>query len=90
MANDDRFTVTVDWQAVQANGADIQNGTFTIFNIEAERVDFIKTDTPPSQSDGGTSFLKKKQDNVKYSIGASEKLYCKTGSGTTELGVVTA
>jgi len=32
MANSDTFTATTTWQAIEANGADITNGTFTVFN----------------------------------------------------------
>lgn len=90
MANDDIFTATTAWQAVQANGTDITNGTFSIVNFEDNRVDFVKSDTLPAQSDPGSSFMNKRKDSNKYTLGLGEKLFAKSGSGDSELGVISA
>ena len=89
MANDDTFTVTTSWQAVEANGADITNGTFTVFNHANHRVGLVKSDTLPTEANGPT-YMDKAKDSRQYSLSASEKLYGKTDSGTTLIGVVPA
>lgn len=88
--NDDIFTATVTWQPVQANGEDIMSGTFSVVNMTSSRVDFLKSDTQPAASDKGSSFMNARKDSNKYTLGPGEKLYAKAGSGTAELGVITA
>ena len=90
MANDDIFTATTTWQAVQANSTDITNGTFSIVNFEDNRLDFVKSDTLPAQSDPGSSFMNKRKDSNKYTLEASEKLFVKAGSGSADIGIIQA
>jgi len=90
MANDDLFTATTTWQPVQISAADITNGTFTVFNRDREKVELLKSDTLPAQPDKGSTFMKFKQDSIKVTLGATEKLFCRTGAGTAILGVIPA
>jgi len=90
MANDDKFTATTTWQAIEANGAEIQNGTFTIFNRENNRIEFKRTDTQPTQSEDGSTFMKTKQDSIKISLSGDERFFCKSGAGSSEIGIVKA
>lgn len=89
MANDDTFTVTSSWQAVEANAADITNGIFTVFNQGNKRVGLIKSDTLPTDSNGAT-YMDKAKDSSKFTLSATENLFCKTDTGTATIGVVTA
>lgn len=90
MANDDIFTAINEWVPVQANGQDITNGTFSIVNTSDDRVDFIKSDTAPVQTDKGSSFISKRQESNKYTLEADEKLYCQAASSPVEIGVIQA
>ncbi len=89
MANDDLFTAITRWVPVQANGEDISNGTFSVVNRSDDRVDFIKSDTQPAQTDKGSSFMRKRQESNKYSLGPTEKLYCQAASADVLIGVIT-
>lgn len=91
MANDDFFTVTDDWQAVEANGADITNGTFSVFSLGPNQVEFIKSDTLPTTNDGAARFANP-EGSIKYTLGATENLFAKvqvTGK-TVKIGVIPA
>lgn len=89
MADDDKFTVTTAWQAVEANGADITNGTFSVFSNANHRVGFIKSAGVPTDQNGVVYFDQPKE-SFKYTLGASEELYCKTDVGTAVIGVIPA
>ena len=90
MANDDIFTATTTWQAVDASGADIATGTFSVFGLENGRVELKKTDTLPDQADQGSFFINSRKDNFKITLVGTEKLFCKTGSGSVKFGVIPA
>jgi len=90
MANDDIFTATVIWQAVESNGEEISNGTFSVVNMQTRRVDFLKSDVLPSPSTKGSSFMNKRQDSNKYSLEGSERLFAKAGSTNAPLGIISA
>lgn len=87
MANDDFYTVTTNWTAVEANGADITNGTFSVFSQSTKRVGFIKASSAPTDQNG-VVFFDKPKESFKYTLGASEELYAKTNTGTAIIGVV--
>ena len=87
MANSDTFTATTTWQAIEANGADITTGTFTVFNLGIHRVGLRKSDVLPTEQNGDF-YLEKPQDSVKITLSATEELYCKTDTGTAEIGVI--
>jgi len=89
MANSDTFTATTTWQAIEANGADITNGTFTVFNIGRHRVGLRKSDVLPTEQNGDF-YLEAPQDSFKVTLSATEELYCKTDAGTTKIGVIPA
>lgn len=89
MANDDFYTATTTWTAVEANGADITNGTFSVFGQSERRVGFIKSDTLPTEQNG-VAFIDKPKESLKYTLGASDNLYAKTNTGTAEIGVIPA
>jgi len=89
MADDDFYTVTSDWTAVEANGADITGGTFTVFNLGDRRVGVIKSAGVPTV-ENGVAFMDKAKDSLKYTLGATEELYAKTDTGTAEIGVIPA
>jgi len=89
MANDDFYTVTSNWTAVEANGVDITNGTFSVFSQSSKRVGFIKSSVLPTEQNG-VVFFKNPQETFKYTLGASEKLYAKTNTGTANIGVIPA
>jgi len=90
MANDDTFTATTSWQAVEANGADITAGTFTVFSLANHRVGFIKSDILPVTPQNGVSFFDSPKDSLKFTLEATEELYCKTDVGTVVIGVIPA
>ncbi len=90
MPNDSLSTATTAWQAIQANGVDITDGTFTIINRQRGRVELLKSSSAPAVDAPGAAFMLKMQDSCKYDLGAGEKLYCKTYSDTIELGVISA
>lgn len=87
MANSDIFTATTTWQAIEANGADITNGTFTAFNLGLHRVDLRKSDVLPTEQNGDF-YLEKPRDSIKITLSVTEELYCKTNTGTAEIGVI--
>lgn len=89
MADDDFYTVTNVWTAVEANGADITNGTFSVFNQSDKRVGIIKSAGVPTV-ENGVAFMDKQKDSLKYTLGASEELYAKTNTGTAKIGVIPA
>jgi hypothetical protein len=90
MANDDIFTATVVWQAVEANGEELSNGTFSVVNMQVRRVDFLKSDVLPSPATKGSSFMKNRQDSNKYTLEGSERLFAKAGSRDALLGIIRA
>lgn len=89
MANDDFFTVTTNWQPVEANGNQIKTGTFSVFSQSAKRVGFIKSDTLPTVQNG-VVFFEQPCETFKYTLVLNERLYAKTNTGTAEIGVVPA
>lgn len=90
MAKDDIFIADTTWRAVEANGEEITNGTFSVVNMETNRIDFIKSDTLPAQSEKGSSFMNERKDSNKYTLDASQKLFAKAGSGPSPIGVIRA
>ena len=88
MANDDFFTANETWQAVQANGVDITNGTFSIFSQSDFTGYFWKSDTLTTAT-SGPAFTTNKQDVPMYDLNATEKLYCMAKSGSVTFGVIT-
>ncbi len=90
MANDEIFTATTTWQPVQIAGTDIKDGTFSIFNINKGTVEFIKTDTLPSQDDAGTALLDEREEFIKYSLTGGDRVFTKAGVGEVVLGVIPA
>jgi len=89
MADDDFYTVTNVWTAVEANGADITNGTFSVFSQGDRRVGFIKDTTAPTV-ENGAAFMDKQKDSLKYTLSATEFLFAKTNTGTAVIGVIPA
>jgi len=89
MANDDFYTATTSWTAVEANGADITNGTFSVFSQSTKRVGFIKSATLPTEQNG-VAFFDQPKETLKYTLGATEELYAKTDTGTANIGVIPA
>jgi len=89
MADDDFYTVTNVWTAVEANGADITNGTFSVFNQSDRRIGFIK-DTIAPTVENGVAFMDKQKDTLKYTLSATEFLFAKTNVGTATIGVIPA
>jgi len=92
MADDDFFTATESWTAVEANGADIKNGTFTVFCHGNRRVEFIKADSAPSDATvpNGVAFFTEAKDSIKYTLRGTEELYCRSVSGEVIIGVIPA
>ena len=90
MADDDIFIVTTTWSPVQANGIDITNGIFSVFNTTSKRVDFIKADSQPAQSVKGSSYIEGVKDSHKYSLEPNQKLFSKAIFETVDIGVITA
>lgn len=90
MADSDKFTVTTSWTAVEANGADITNGTFTVFSRMGESIAFAISTAQPPESETGDIFFDERKDSFKFSLGASENLYARAGSDATVVGVVPA
>lgn len=89
MADDDFYTVTTTWTAVEANGADITNGTFTVFSLSDHRAGFIKAAIAPTV-ENGVAFFDKQKDSLKYTLGVAEFLFAKTDVGTAQIGVIPA
>ena len=89
MANSNKFTATTTWQAIEANGADITNGTFSISSLKVHRVDFRKSDVAPTEQNGDF-FFEKPKESLKITLRITENLYCKTGVGSVEIGVIPA
>jgi len=89
MADDDFYTVTNVWTAVEANGADITNGTFSVFSFSNKQVGFIK-DTIAPTVENGVAFMDAPKDSLKYTLGASEFLFAKSNTGTVKIGVIPA
>jgi len=87
MANDDVYTVTADWTAVQIDAADIVNGTFSIFNQSNKTVKFIKSDSIPT-TERNSAYFDKPTDSLNFTMQATEKLYTKVNSGTATIGVI--
>lgn len=90
MANDDIFTATTTWQAVEANGIEIKSGVFKIFNKERNKVELLKAGSLPAQSDTCSTFMDKQKDTQVYIISAQERLYARTRTGTSDIGVTEA
>jgi len=90
MADDDFFTATKDWQAIEANAADITNGTFTVVNRDGNWIWLTKSASPPSASDNGHFHISELNESAKYTLGASEELYCKTLGGNALISVIPA
>jgi len=90
MANDDFFTVTVNWQFVQCGGVDITDGTFSISLNQDEKVFLFKTNSLPGPSVTGTSFIRKKGEFTKFTLNVGDKVAAKTGNDTTTVGVIPA
>ena len=89
MANSGLFTVTTSWQAIEVNGADITNGTFTVFNRSRHRVGLRKSDVLPTEQNGDF-YMEDFQDSFKVALNATEELYCKADTKTTIIGVIPA
>ena len=89
MSNDDFFTATNVWQPVQAGGIDITNGVFSVFSHGNNRVGFFKSDTLPT-AENGPAYFSTARSSLKYTLSASEKLYCKAIDAveTVKFGVV--
>lgn len=90
MANDDTFRATPDWQVVKANGADITDGIFSLFNLQDRKIRFEKTNIQPATQGKGTAFLDKDIKVLKYPITSPEKLFCRTDRGTADIGILEA
>ena len=88
MANDDKFIVTTTWQKIEANGSPITNGVFTVFARVDNRVELLKTDTPPNENEIGASYLRMKRDRLTFNLSNMENLYAKTGHGASLIGVI--
>lgn len=92
MADDDSYTVTTSWSAVEANGADITNGTFTVFSLGNKRVDFIKAASVPTDATvpDGVAYFDEPKESIKYTLGATEELYARSPDGNVVIGVIPA
>jgi len=90
MADDGFFTATTTWQAVELSAVDITNGTFSVFNLGAKRIGFIKKAGAAPTVENGVAFMEQTQDTLKYTLLATEKLFCKTVIGTAKFGVIPA
>lgn len=90
MANDDFFAATKDWQAIEANSADITNGTFTVVNRDGNWIWLTKSATIPNAADNGHFHIQELNESAKYTLGASEELYCKTLGGDALISVIPA
>jgi len=90
MADDGFFTATTTWQAVELGAVDITNGTFSVFNLGPNRIGFRKKAGAAPTDENGVAFMEQTQDNLKYTLSATEKLFCKTVTGSKEFGVIPA
>lgn len=89
MANDDFFTATKEWQPVQANGANITDGIFSVFNPNSGTVQFQKTNVePPAIQISGPSCLNEQVRSLKYSLVSPEELFCRTSKEPVVIGVI--
>ncbi len=90
MANSDTYTVTRLWTAVEANGLDITNDTFTVVNKSKNPIELIQSDTTPGLSDVGDFSMHDVNDGFKFALGATENLFAKSPRGNIDIGVATA
>lgn len=88
MANDGNFTATTTVQAIELDAVDITNGTFTINLLGIDRVWLLKAESPPPKT--LVLNLAAPGFGAKYTLGASEELYCWTDNGTSLIGVIPA
>lgn len=89
MANDDFFTATSEWQPVRANGANITDGTFSVFNPDSGTVQFQKTNVkPPAIQMLGSSSLDEQVRSLKYPLASPEELFCRTSEKPVVIGVI--
>lgn len=89
MANSDKYQITTDWATIKANGADIMNGTFTIFNLLQVKVDFIISDGAPNDQ-AGDFYMSDASDSIRVTLQGAEMLYARVARDTTMVGVVSS
>lgn len=90
MANSDKFTATTDWQFVEANGVDIEAGTFTMFSKSKNKVEFIQRDTIPAANEVGDADINEQRQTIKLTLTGSDKMACRSTSGDTTFSIFTA
>ncbi len=86
MANSDTHQITAAWTPVQANGTDIDNGNFTIFNLLNIKIDFKISNVLPTEP-RGDFYMSDAEDSVDVTLLNNENLYAKIAVGTTKVGV---
>ena len=69
-------------------GADIINGTYTVLKRTENLVGFIRRDTAPSDSEPSEAHFTRNIDNFKYILSPTEKLYARTSTGVSQIGVI--
>jgi len=90
MANDDTYLAKIEWEAIEANGSDIADGTFSVFALTDEKVFFRGSDTLPDNSETGTSVIVSTGDFVKYALSGSRKLFARAASSEVVVGIIPA
>lgn len=89
MANDDFFTATKEWQPVRANGANITDGIFSVFNPDSGTVQFQKTNVQPQATQIlGSASLDEQVRSLKFSLASPEELFCRTSKEPVVIGVI--
>lgn len=89
MSDDVKYTVSNIWTKVQHGGVDVENGTFTIFNLGGKRVEVWKKATIPTEANG-TSFMIEATDFIRDTFSSGEFRWVRTSESNVRIGVVKA
>ena len=84
------FIVNRDWQKVELEGAEIENGVFTVVSLTDDDIGFIISDTQPSQQVNGDVYLRTIDSFSKYELFLNERLWAKSKGNASNISVVQA
>jgi hypothetical protein len=87
MAKTGTFTATTSWQAVQLDGEDITDGTYSIFSKTSKRVGTIIGTVLPTASNGDI-WLEEDKRTQKFDLAFGDKWYVKSDTSDVNITVI--
>lgn len=90
MARTDRYTAKRGWTAVQNNAGEIENGVFSVVNLDKNPIELIQATTLPSASEPGHVVINQDDEGAKFELFQSDRLFIKSPRGNIDVSVVTS